>query len=305
MLSLSSCWNSHRHEDGKHIAHEAKALGFQYIELSHGLKVSHLPGIIQVVAESGIKISSVHNFCPPPVEVMMDAPDAFEFTSHKEDERVRALNLTEQTMETAAKLGAQRVVLHLGSVSMHPLTQKLEALTLDGKIYSREYTKVKLDLVARRAKHAQIYFDRARHAIDQLLPLCEQYRVALGIETRSHFEQVPSEQEMLQLVDQYRGSEWIGFWHDFGHVQRKANLGLLDHAQFLAEIAPRLLGCHVHDVDWPAKDHRVPLSTGGVDFDKLIPLIPKGIPMVWEMSPTQRRSHVRERLVEWKEKFGE
>lgn len=305
MLSLSSCWNSHRHEDGGHIAHEAKALGFQYIELSHGLKISHLPGIIQVVTESGIKISSVHNFCPPPVEVMMDAPDAFEFTSYKEDERLRAMNLTERTMETASKLGAQRVVLHLGSVPMKPITAKLEELALAGKMYSREYTKVKLDLVTKRAKHAQVYLDRARTAVDQLLPLCEQYRVALGIETRSHFEQVPSEEEMLQLLDHYKGSPWIGFWHDFGHVQRKANLGLLDHVQFLASIAPRLLGCHVHDVDWPAKDHRVPLSTGGVDFDTLLPLIPKGIPLVWELSPTQRRSHVRERLAEWKAKYGE
>src|SRR4051794_11372683 len=41
MLSLSTCWNSHRHEEGEHIAHEARRLGFAYIELSHGLKVSH------------------------------------------------------------------------------------------------------------------------------------------------------------------------------------------------------------------------------------------------------------------------
>ncbi len=305
MISLSSCWNSHRYTDGAHIGHEARALGFEYIELSHGLKISHLPGIFQVVAENQVKVSSVHNFCPPPVEVMMDAPDAFEFTSYKEDERVRALNLTERTMEMATKVGAQRVVLHLGTVLMKPLTQKLEDLTNAGKIYSREYTKVKLELVKRRAKHAQVYLDRARHAVDQLLPLCEQYRVALGIETRSHYEQVPSEAEMLQLLDHYRGSPWIGFWHDFGHVQRKANLGLLDHAEFLAAIAPRLLGCHVHDVGWPAKDHRVPLSTGGVDFDRLLPLIPKGIPLVWEMSPTQRRAQVQEKLAEWRTRYGE
>ncbi len=40
MLSLSTCWNSHRHEDGEKIAHEARALGFEWIELSHGLKVT-------------------------------------------------------------------------------------------------------------------------------------------------------------------------------------------------------------------------------------------------------------------------
>lgn len=304
MLSLSTCWNSHRHEDGAHIAHEAASLGFKYIELSHGLKVSHLPGIMQVVREGGIRVSSVHNFCPSPVEVMLDAPDAYEFTSHREEERHRALDLTERTMETAAGLGAQRVVIHLGSVPIKKYTEKLEALTHAGKIYTREYTKVKLDFVAARQKHSKLYLDRARAALDELLPTCERLRVALGIETRSHYEQVPDEREMLMLLDHYAGSPWIGFWHDFGHVQRKANLGLLDHAELLAAIAPRLLGCHVHDVEWPTRDHRVPFSTGGVDFDRLLPLVPKRIPLVWEMSQSQRRAHVEEHAGAWQAKFG-
>ena len=105
MLSLSSCWNSHRHEAGEHIAHEARRLGLEYIELSHGLKVSHLPGLLKAVEHNVIKVSSVHNFCPSPVEVMMDAPDAYEFTSHRESDRERALDLTERTMETAARIG--------------------------------------------------------------------------------------------------------------------------------------------------------------------------------------------------------
>ena len=304
MLSLSTCWNSHRHENGADIAHEARALGFDFIELSHGLKVSQLPGLMQAVREGVVRVSSVHNFCPSPVEVMMDAPDAYEFTSHREEERNRALDLTERTLETAAGLGAQRVVVHLGTVPLKRYTDRLEALTLAGKIYSREYTKVKLEFVAARQKHSQPYLDRARAALDELLPTCEQHRVALGIETRSHFEQVPEESEMLALLDHYRGCPWIGFWHDFGHVQRKANLGLLDHAELLAAIAPRLLGCHVHDVEWPARDHRVPLTTGGVDFEKLLPLVPRGIPLVWELSQSQRRAHVQEQSAAWREKFG-
>jgi sugar phosphate isomerase/epimerase len=146
--------------------------------------------------------------------------------------------------------------------------------------------------------------DRARAALDELLPTCERHRVALGIETRSHYEQVPDEREMLALLDHYRGCPWIGFWHDFGHVQRKANLGLLDHAELLTAIAPRLLGCHVHDVEWPARDHRVPFTTGGVDFHKLMPLVPKGIPLVWELSQSQRRAHVEEQSAAWRAKFG-
>jgi len=95
---------------------------------------------------------------------------------------------------------------------------------------------------------------------------------------------------MLLLLAEFQDSPWIGAWHDFGHVQRKANLGLLDHAQHLQAISPRLLGCHVHDVQWPAKDHRVPLSTGGVDFDSAAVLGAKEPALVWELSPSQRRA---------------
>jgi sugar phosphate isomerase/epimerase len=174
----------------------------------------------------------------------------------------------------------------------------------EGRIYSREYTQVKLDFVAAREKASQFYLDRARAALDELLPLCEQYRVALCVETRSHYEQVPDEREMLLLKEAYRENPWLGFWHDFGHVQRKANLGLLDHAEFLAAIAPRLFGCHVHDVEWPAKDHRIPFTGGGVAFDQLLPLVPKNIPLVWELSPGQRLAHVAERVTEWRQRYG-
>ena len=283
---------------------EAVKLGFEYIELSHGLNITHLPDIYRMVDQGEIKVSSIHNFCPSPIEVQMDAPDVYEFTSHRSSERSRALDLTEKTLETAARLKAPRVVVHLGSVPMKSYTLELEKLTHEGKIYSREYTRVKLELVTKRAKLAQLYYDRARAALDEMLPLCEHYGVVLGIETRSHYEQVPDEQEMLRLLAHYGECPWIGFWHDFGHVQRKANLGLLNHAELLSTIAPRLLGCHVHDVAWPEKDHRVPFTGGGVDFDVLMPLVPEGIPLVWELSRSQKVSQVAENLVKWKEKFG-
>jgi sugar phosphate isomerase/epimerase len=195
-------------------------------------------------------------------------------------------------------------VIHLGTVPLRNPTDRLEALTRAGHIYSREYTAAKLDFVGKRAKASRFYLDRARAAIDALLPVAERNRVALCIETRSHYEQVPSEPEMPALMEAYRDCPWLGFWHDFGHVQRKANLGFLDHAELLAGIAPRLLGCHVHDVEWPDRDHRIPFTAGGVDFDTLLPLVPKGVPLVWELSPRQKRAHVAEGLSEWKSRYG-
>ncbi len=303
-LSLSTCWNSHRYQDGRELVAEARALGFDFIEISHGTKISLLPGLLQAFDAGQIRVTSLHNFCPPPVEVTMDAPDAYEFTSHREFERERALSLSRQTIEMAARFQATRVVLHLGSVPMRRFTDRLEAMVLRGEIYSRAYTDLKLKFVQQREKVSAFYLERARAALRELLPIAQQHNVALAVETRSHYEQVPNEREMVQLMEDFKDCPWIGTWHDFGHVQRKANLGLLDHSQLLQAIAPRLLGCHVHDVEWPIKDHRVPLTAGGVNFDALLPLLPPDIPLIWELSPSQRRGTVLGARQAWKQRYG-
>src|SRR6185436_11973724 len=66
MYSLSSCWNSNRHSDGRAMLREIRDLGFQYAELSHGIRISLLPGVLEAVDANEIKISTLHNFCPLP-----------------------------------------------------------------------------------------------------------------------------------------------------------------------------------------------------------------------------------------------
>lgn len=303
ILSLSTCWNSHRHTEGRDLALEARELGFEWIEVSHGTKISLLPGLLDAVAAGEIKVSSLHNFCPPPVEVTMDAPDAYEFTSEKAWERDRAILLTKKTLAMAGRFGTDRVVIHLGCARVRSLTEKLESMALSGQLYSRDYSDLKLKLVAQREAASAAALDRVRAAFAELLPVCETEGVRLGIETRSHYEQIPSQQEMLLLLEEYKDCPWIGSWHDFGHVQRQANLALLDHGLYLSQIAPRLIGCHVHDVAWPMKDHRAPLSTGGVAFEKLLPLLPAGVPLIWELSPGNRREDVVTALRLWRDTF--
>lgn len=303
MLSLSTSWLSPRHSEGREIAQEARELGFEYIEVSHGTKITQLPGLLDAVNAGEIKISSLHNFCPAPVEVMIDAPDAFEFTSPRAWERERAISLTKKTIEMATRFGTDLVVIHIGSVPMKYITDALEAIVSAGGLYSRKFTELKLKLVAAREKASREHLDRVRAALGQLLPECEKHRVRLGIETRSHYEQIPNQREMAVLLQEYRDCPWIGSWHDFGHVQRQANLALLDHEIYLREIAPHLLGCHVHDVQWPARDHRTPLSAGGVAFEKLLPLVQRTVPLIWELAPSQKREQIIEALAAWKTAF--
>jgi sugar phosphate isomerase/epimerase len=280
-------------------------MGFDTIEISHGLKVSLLPGLQKAFREGQMKVSGLHNFCPSPVELMIDAPDAYEFTSHRPHERERAMSLTLRTLEFAAQFEAQYVVLHLGSVPVKKYTDRLEALLAAGKLNTREYVKLKLEFVQAREKAAPLYVQRAREAVAHIAEKAKEVGVPVAIESRSHFEQVPTEAEMLGLLDHFRDNPWVGYWHDFGHVQRKANLGLLNHEAYLRSVVPHWLGCHLHDVEWPHRDHRVPLTAGGVDFDTLMPLVPRGRPIVWEISSRRRKQTIIDALPQWRERFGD
>ena len=54
---------------------------FEYAELSHGTRISLLPGILDAVDAGEIKISSLHNFCPLPMGVNYAAPNLYQFSA--------------------------------------------------------------------------------------------------------------------------------------------------------------------------------------------------------------------------------
>ena len=306
MLAFSSCWNNSRHSDGETMIEEIVGLGFNHIELSHGMTIAKLPGIRKAYARGLFTCSGVHNYFPSPVEVMIDAPDAYEYTSHRPFDRQRAMDMTFKTLEIAAEFKARYLVLHMGSVPLpsRKWTKPLTALVTAGAQTTPAYVKDKIAFVKKREKIAPLYFNRAIEALEQIAEKAAEYGVKLAVESRSRFEDMPTEREMVKLQEHFAGNEWVGYWHDFGHVQLKHNLGLLDHIEWLEKISPHLIGGHVHDVQWPARDHRVPYS-GTLDYAPLLRHFPAGCPLVWELSPTREAAEIRTALERWKSEFPE
>lgn len=306
MLSFSTCWNNSRHTDGEPMIDEILALGFHNIELSHGMTIAKLPGIRKAFADGRFRCSGVHNFFPSPVEVMIDAPDAYEYTSHRPYDRKRALEMSLQTLELAAEFHANYLVLHMGSVPMNPAkyTKRLTAMVAEGKQHDEKYIKSKINFIKKREKIAPLYYSRAIDALEQLVAKAEEYGIMLAVESRSRFEDMPNEREMLHLQNHFKDNPWIGYWHDFGHVQLKHNLGLLDHTDWLRQIQPHIIGAHIHDVEWPARDHRTPF-TGTLDFRSLMPFFPANCPIIWELSPTRKTDEILSALEVWKQVFSD
>ena len=46
-------------------------LGFESIELGHGIGLSLIPGVQKMFDSDQIRFSSLHNFCPMPAEAMV------------------------------------------------------------------------------------------------------------------------------------------------------------------------------------------------------------------------------------------
>lgn len=306
MLAFSTCWNNSRHSDGEGMLEEIVDLGFTNVELSHGMTVAKIPGIRKAFARGIFTCSGVHNYFPSPVEVMIDAPDAYEFTSYRPFDRQRAMDMTMRTLDMAAEFQARYVVLHMGSVPLDAkkYTQKLTTDIAGGLHNERSYIDAKIKFIKKREKIGPLYFHRAQEALSKIVERAAGLEIMLAVESRSRFEDIPTEREMVILQKNLADNPWVGYWHDFGHVQLKHNLGLLDHGEWLARIAPHIIGGHVHDVEWPARDHRTPFC-GMLDYNTLLKFFPLDCPLTWELSPTRQAQEIKNSLALWKEKFPE
>jgi sugar phosphate isomerase/epimerase len=302
MIAFSTCWNSGRHTAGDAMLREIKELGFDYVELGHGIRLSLMPGIQEMFDAGEVRFSSLHNFCPLPVEVLGASPDCYQFSSFYPKERERAIKQTLQTIDFAARLGAPFVVLHLGEVPIGAVTDALIALAKNGKLLSREFVRKKIRAVKKREAAAPPYLERVKDALRRIMEYASTKKIRLGIEGRRGYEEIPTEREIPPLLDELN-SPVFGYWHDLGHIQIKHNLCFVNHEEWLRTIAPRTFGCHVQDCIWPAQDHQPPFA-GDIDFEKLIPLLPSDCQMVWELSPRKRPDEIHRSLEIWKERFG-
>lgn len=302
-LAFSTCWNSRRHKNGEQMIEEILSLGFTAIELSHGIRAPLLDGILEARDKHDFEISSLHNFLPMPVEIMADAPDCYEFTSHRRQDRDRAMRLTRQTIDWAARLGVPFVVVHCGQIRSLKLTKPLLAMVQDNQALTPTYAAKKLTAVQAREAISATYTARALECMVEVVDYAGTKGVKIGVENRDYYEAVPSERELLDFLRQL-DSAHVGYWHDFGHAHVKQHLGFLDHAQWLERAGHLAIGCHLHDVKWPCRDHCVPFS-GEIDYKALLHFLPKNCLLVWELSPKNSAEEIRTMLAKWKETFPE
>ena len=270
---------------------EIRDLGFEYAELSHGTRISLLPGILEAVDAGEIKISSLHNFCPLPMGVNNSAPNLYQFSAERPRERDLAFRYTLKTIEMAERVKASVVVLHLGSIEMKDYTDRLLEMVARGEKETAKYAKLCAELDQKREAKKEPFFERTKEMLKRLLPEAEARGIKLGAENRQALEELPCESD-FQFMFRELNSPNLVYWHDTGHAQIKENLGFIAHLMHLESLRDRLCGLHIHDVQFPGRDHCAP-GTGTIDFVGIKSLLNPDHIKVFELSPSLKVEDVR------------
>jgi len=262
---------------------EIRDLGFEFAELSHGIRISLLPGIIEAADAGEVSISTVHNFCPLPIGVNQANPNLFKFSSLDGRERENAWRYSLKTLETAQRLKAKLVVLHLGCIDMKEYTDKLIEMVGAGQQRTPKYEKLCAEAIDKREQKKERHIQFAGEMLTRLAAEAEARGILLGIENREALEEIPLESDFTLFFREFQ-SPHLCYWHDTGHAQIKENLGFIHHAMHLGSLAGRLAGFHIHDVQFPGRDH-CPPGTGMIDFAALKPWVKPEHIKVFELSP--------------------
>lgn len=279
---------------------EIAELGFEFVELSHGVRISLVAGILRAVDEGIIKVSSVHNFCPLPIGINFAAPNIYQPTGTGRNEKSMWFRNTLKTIDFAERIGAGLMVIHSGSVQFlfGSPGDKLEEMRRK-QILGKEpdeatrqvYEKLKEKTLRKlRAKRTRA-INRLVEAYQSILPAAKEKGVRIAIENREGIEELPLDGEMKDLLERLGEPAWFGYWHDAGHAELKHRLGLLDHATMLRENSARQFGFHLHDVSSDDRDHR-PLGTGVIDWEMVRGFMRPEHLFVLELSPRLTREEV-------------
>ncbi|MFA6288279.1 MAG: sugar phosphate isomerase/epimerase [Opitutaceae bacterium] len=272
ILALSTSWNSFRHTDGLEMLREIAGLGFTHAELSHGIRIVLLPGVIRAVEEGVIKISSTHNFCPLPTGISQAAPNLFQPSVLEHREHEQWVRHTKRSIDFAKQMHVKVLVVHLGSVpfwwrnpasALRAFVRKNPTATVPD---DRDYRELLTKCCEKLRKRMIPYWAQVKASIEEVRVYALERGISLGLENRERFDELPFDDDFPELLECLVQPHTCGYWHDTGHAEIKQSMGMLDHRLHLEKNASRLLGFHLHDVTPDGKDHQG-IGTGRINFN--------------------------------------
>jgi len=285
--SLSTMWAKKNFPNLSDFFDAARRLGYARIELNHQIDT----GMLAEIDLSQYQFSSIHEPCPSDVSTDELKKRDWLISSPDEDNRVRGVESIKRSIDLAHRLNAPVIVVHCGMVSTDLSTEKeLRKLFEAGKMETEEYLEQKQKLIKRRADLIGPCFEAVKKSLLELLDYAGQFRIRLGLENRYHYFDIPSLDEMGELLA-LAGSDQLGFIYDIGHAQAMDRLGFYPHEEWLRRYAPRMIETHLHDVIGVV-DHHAP-GLGEVDFEMVASYLPEEAIRTFELQATNSPEQVK------------
>jgi sugar phosphate isomerase/epimerase len=253
-----------RFADGAAFARYAARAGYDAIEVSHSTRDDKLK---QIVEANVLPVTSVHQPAPWSRHSDGRGNSHCNLASIDDAERNAALEYALASIEWAAQLGVDRLVVHLGQVTdcgeQFEEEREMRRMFDSGKASEPRFRQLRQAAIALRAREAEPFLAKARESLLVLVRAAGPRGIAIGLENRYHYHEIPQPAEYDFLLDGLSLEE-AGYWHDTGHAEVLHRLGFIDRNLWLDTLSGRCIGAHLHDVSGIG-DHRAP-GDGDVDW---------------------------------------
>lgn len=264
-LALSTMYAQQaRFDDGADFARFAAAAGYDGIEISHSTRPDKLEAIL---SSGALPVTSVHQPAPWVTHSDGRGNHKINLASPDEDERRAAVDFAIESVRWTARIGATRSVVHLGAVGdgfeMLPDEFEMRRMFDSGRSGEPRFLELRDATIAARKAMAEPFIAAARRSLLEIVRAAEPHGIAIGIENRYHFHELPGPTEYDEILDGI-APEQAGYWHDTGHAEVLHRLGLVNRHAWLDSNRGRVIGAHLHDV-LGIGDHRAP-GDGDVDW---------------------------------------
>jgi len=277
-VSLSTMWARGRYDDLYEFSCDAESWGYTAIEANAYVTS---PEMLERLAAGPLPLSSLHN--PIPNEQSSRGIKSYDLNlaSLDEDERVEAVSFVKQTILNTARLRAKAVVLHMGHAPIgKEMQRKLHDMWHDDMMGTEEYRALQMQIPAMRAESEKQHLERALQTLRDIEPIARDNGIMLGVETRHNLHEFPNIDEAIVMLDE-TDPQVVGYWHDTGHAATHQRLGYALHEDWLARYADRLIGIHLHDLNFE-RDHQCP-GTGEIDWSMIARYLPETAIRVCEL----------------------
>jgi sugar phosphate isomerase/epimerase len=287
--ALSTMWAVKRYEPAQitQFADAARRFGFDGIEINYAFPEEDVKALVN----HGVPVLSMH--APAPLERLPDGRwnHDINLADIDEEQRRESVRHHKRTIDWAERAGASYVVCHMGGIEsdMFDEERQLRRMFDSGSRDGAGVEALRLAARERRAAEVGPWLEQSRRSFLELVEYASPKGIALGLENRYHFHEIPDVEETLTMLEEAT-TEQAGYWHDVGHAEVLGRIGLGDMYRWLRDLEHRTIGMHLHDVKGIG-DHQAP-GQGDADWEYIKTFIRPDTARTFEIGQHNPEEHV-------------